>query len=230
MFYRKFYFILFTYMKKLITATLLIFLASLTKAQVNYAVFAGYNANTTSYKTGPYGSKINTNITSGFHAGVMRKYAIEDPIIFATGLTFIKKGYIANIKSTDTAKIQTGYYSIEIPAILQYNIGKNENVKPYVAFGPSLGYSFSGKNKVTNATGATTTSNASYSYQEYSHYEASLNLFFGVQTAKGLFVECRFLNSLANIWNKDNGAIIKPKSLLLTVGYTFGKRKKLAFD
>jgi hypothetical protein len=223
-------YILFKLMKKFIAVVTLVVLVKMLQAQVSYSIFAGYNANTTAYKTNVYGSRVNTSITSGFHAGVFRKFEIENPIVFATGLTFINKGYIVNTKTTDSAKLQSSYYSIEIPALLQWNIGKSERIKPYVTFGPSLGYSFGGKNKITNAAGNTATSNKAYGNQLYSHYEASLNLFVGVQTAKGLFVETRFLNSLANIWNQDNSAVIKPKSLLLTVGYTFGKRKKLAFE
>ena len=216
-------------MKQFLFSFLFLGLTFCVNAQVKYTIFGGANLNNALFKTTSYGPTEKTSATYGYHVGIGRKFYIEDNVIFSTGAIGMLKGYQVNRGRVDTATINTQYYSVEVPFLLQLNLGKKDT-KPYFAFGPSLGFNLSGKDKVTKANGVATTTNMVFSFSDYARYEGSLNAIFGVQTKWGLFIEAKWMHGLGTIWNVDDSWVIKPRVASLTLGYTFGKTKKLAFD
>ena len=80
-------------MKLLILAALLCF-SLCAGAQIHWALKAGLQMNTASYKAG--GEKIATGHISGFNAGVLAKIYFDDKVAFVTGIVFNAKGYAVN--------------------------------------------------------------------------------------------------------------------------------------
>jgi hypothetical protein len=217
-------------MKYILTFLLLLSLYNDSNAQVRFkkSIIVGGNFNTARVKNNAGNILYKSNYVPGFHVGILLNTNVEGKLNFTTGLMGVAKGFKTNFNRADTVSLQANYFSIEVPFLAQINFKEGNVNTGYVTFGPSLGFNLSGKTKLVKTSG-TVNSDMVWGFQDFGRYEGSIHTAIGYKTAKGFFIEARYLLGLGNIWNRDEGDVIRYRAPMLSLGYTFGG-KKLAFE
>src|ERR1700733_3741185 len=106
---------------KLIVFPALLCLACCANAQIHWAIKAGAQLNTASYKED--GQKISTSNIAGFNAGVLAKIYFDNKVSFVTGIQYNAKGYSIATMQGDPKKTYRLNYA-DIPLMVQFDLSK----------------------------------------------------------------------------------------------------------
>ncbi len=219
-------------MKK--TYFLLIFslLSLVSFSQVQWNVFGGPQATSAHYVIRD--KKQNTNMKYGFQLGGGLKAQWENRIYFAPQVFYSLKGYKVKLSRPsfppDTLAVdnEVTMHSFEIAALIQYNFSDAAS-HFFIRFGPSIDFQISGKEKFNLSTGGSVSRKMKFSYGDYGHYGASIDLHAGYEMANGFLIYGQYGLGIGTIVNTDDGPIVTHRVAGITVGYHF-KRKNIIID
>ncbi|MEO5593032.1 MAG: porin family protein [Chitinophagaceae bacterium] len=189
-------------------------------AQIHWAVKAGVQLNTASYKTG--GVKFSTGNIAGFNAGILTKVYFDDKVAFVSGVQYNAKGYSV----TDTVGRPRKTYRLnyaDIPVMVQVDLSKKRGEGFYCKVGPSLGIGISGKQIYTATDGTSVRNKAilSITGNHFGIFDASLNAALGYSLTQHFFAELAYAYGIGNINNDPNGPNIKTRIASVSIGYFF---------
>jgi len=204
-------------MKSIFLAALLC-LSLCAGAQLHWAIKAGGQFNTASYKMD--GAKLDASGIAGFNAGVLTKVYFDDKVAFVSGFLYNTRGFTV----TDTVGKPRKTYHLnyaEIPIFLQVDLSSKKGAGFYCKAGPSLAIGIGGKQQYTDMNGMRVRSKAimSVTGNHFGLFDASLNAILGYSMNQKLFAELGYAYGIGNINNDPAGANIKTRSLSLSVGY-----------
>ncbi|MES1223723.1 MAG: porin family protein [Bacteroidota bacterium] len=189
-------------------------------AQLHWAIKAGGQSSTASYKVD--GVKISTNSIIGFNAGIVTKVYFDDKLAFVSGIQYSSRGYKVKTLPGDTLKTYRLNYA-DIPVILQIDLSAKRGEGFYCKVGPSVGVGISGKEIYTGANGMQVRNKAilSVTGNHFGMFDAAMNAALGYSFAGKFFAEAAFAYGIGNINNDPTGPNIKTRVLSLNVGYFF---------
>ncbi|MBS1760414.1 MAG: PorT family protein [Bacteroidetes bacterium] len=216
-------------MKKIFFLIGLILILSYANGQVDWSIFAGPQATAARYTI--LNQKQKNEVKYGFHAGVGLKTAFENNLLFAPELFYSLKGYKVTfaqfVNPPDTAALNnnTSIHTIEMAALLQYNLGKAAN-HFYIKFGPSLEFNIYGKEKFDLKSGGTVDRKMKFDFNgNYGYVGGNLLLQLGYETGNGFFVSTQYTHGAASINNEDGGPKIRHRVYGLTIGKYLRSKK-----
>jgi hypothetical protein len=199
----------------LLIACLLVFSSGFANAQntvgtpTAFGILAGVNFQNLNGKDFD-GSKLNNDMTIGFHAGVNAQIPIAPEFYLQPGLLFSTKG-----AKNSEGPISTTYelYYVELPLNLVYKslLG---NGYIMVGFGPYAGYAFKGK--VTRDGGSSGGVEGDVEFKNevdasdplttpyFKALDFGANVFVGYEMANGIFIQLNSQLGLVKINPEDN--------------------------
>jgi hypothetical protein len=172
------------------------------------------------------GEKLDTDLHTGFHAGVNLLIPIGPEFNFQPGLLFSGKG--TKTKIGETATFNLSY--VELPLNLLYRAELGQGFV-MIGFGPYLGYGIGGKIKAGGIERDITFKNTvdeddSDDVFYLKTFDAGANIFVGYELSTGLFFQLNSQLGLLNLnpdypgESADDGSI-KNTGFGLSVGYRF---------
>lgn len=203
----------------------------------NFAVLGGANLQNLNGKD-LSGNKLDNDMLVGFHAGVNAQIRIAPEFYFQPGLMFATKGasYSATVLGvTGSSTTTLNYLELPLNVVYKASVGSGSIM---LGFGPYLAYGLGGKSKL-KVGGATTNfdvkfqntvdakdilANPGTSY--YRPFDAGANIFFGYETAMGIFLQLETQLGLLDINSDYKGvnmdkANTKNTGFGLSLGYRF---------
>lgn len=124
-------------------------------AQVQFGVRAGVNFSNAVVKFSD-GSKMPTNLLTGFHAGVTADLPVGDEFSVSPGLLFTTKGYQYKESSDGvTGTLNQHPYYLELPVHFMFK-PELGNGRLLLGVGPYLAYGIGGRWKASGVSGGTT--------------------------------------------------------------------------
>ncbi len=212
-------------------ATLLITLSVSSQAEVG--IFAGPQATSTKYLV--FNQKQKAEFKYGFQAGACLKVEFDKNLFFAPAFFYSMKGYKVTFKDfvypPDTAAKDnnTTIHTVELAALLQYDLGKNPG-HAFIKAGPALDFHLTGTEQFNLKSGGSVKRKMPFGFgSDYGHFSANLLLQFGYETGSGIFFFGQYTHGLASTNNSDGG----PRIYHRVYGISFGKylnRKKIVID
>lgn len=166
--------------------------------------------------------------SSGFHLGIITDIPFSDKISLETDLYVTTKGSKREEKRYNDLPSLKGHlqlYYIEIPIALKIILSKTQTqTKPYLSFGPYVGFGLSGKVTVVNKTQSIHFGSA---YDEdFRDLDVGLTFGGGIQV-KGFLVGINYDLGLINMLSHDDmNAKIYNRTFRLSVGYIFPNKRK----
>jgi hypothetical protein len=205
---------------KLIVLSALLCLSLCAGAQVHWALKAGGQISSASYKAD--GNKISTNCIAGFNAGILAKIYFDDKVAFVTGLQYNAKGYSIITVPSDPRKTYRLNYA-DIPVMVQFDLSKTRGGGWYCKAGPSVSVGVSGKEIYTDKNGMQVRNQAvlSVTGNHFGLFDASLNAALGYSFTQKFFAEAAYAYGIGNIDNDPDGANIKTRVVSISIGYFF---------
>jgi hypothetical protein len=219
-------------MKFLSLSIIVLLLTVSASSQVQLNVFAGPQATTANYKIG--GTKQETEMKIGFHAGIGMKVAFENKLFFAPAAYYSMKGYkvaynkynpLPDVNAKDN---NTTIHTFETAFLLQYDFNSSPNHFFFKA-GPGLDFQLIGNEKFNLLTTGSVDRKMKFSYGDYGHFSANGLLQVGYEAGSGLIIFAQYTHGLASINNSDGGPQIKHRVFGLSIG-KFLNRKKIILD
>jgi hypothetical protein len=203
---------------KLIVLSALLCFGLCAGAQLQWAVKAGAQLNTASYKMD--GSKISTGSIAGFNAGILAKVYFDDKVAFVSGLQYNAKGYSITATPGDPQKTYRLNYA-DIPVMVQVDLSKTRGRGFYGRVGPSIGVGISGKEIYTDTYGVRVRNKAilSVTGNHFGLFDASLNAALGYSFNRKFFAEAAYAYGFGNIDNDPDGPVIKTRVASFSIGY-----------
>lgn len=205
-------------------------LAAVTAQGTSFGILGGVNFQNLNGKNYD-GDKLENELLTGFHAGINLQIPIVPEFYFQPGLMFSTKG----AKHTGTLANTTTHLSyIEMPLNLVYK-GLLGTGYVMLGFGPYVGYAVKGKviteiGSISNESDITFQNNVEIgdpiSAVYYKAFDAGGNIFFGYETASGLFALLNTqlgligINSNYEYLNNDE-SVIKNTGFGFSIGYRF---------
>ncbi len=214
-------------MKTLCLSVLVLLTAVPVFSQNKVGLFAGPQATSAKYVIA--GQKQETEYKYGFQAGVSMKVPFEGQLYFAPAAFYSLKGYKVMFTRfafpPDTAAIDndTRLHTFELAAMLQYDFGKGPG-HVFIKAGPSLDFQLFGREKFNKKTGGQVERNMVFSFGDYGHFAASMNLHLGYETAGGFVVTAQYAHGLGSINNADLGPRIRHRVFALSIGRYLKKK------
>lgn len=218
---------------KLIFITVITLLTTLSaNSQVQFNFFAGPQATTANYTIG--GTKQETEMKIGFHAGIGMKVAFENQLFFAPAAYYSLKGYkvtynkfnaLPDVNAKDN---NTTLHTFEVAPLLQFDFNNNPS-HFFIKAGPGLDFQLIGNEKFNLLTTGSVDRKMKFSYGDYGHFSANGLFQLGYEAGNGLIIFAQYTHGLASINNMDGGPQIKHR----VFGISFGKylnRKKIIID
>lgn len=204
---------------KLIVLSALLCIGICAGAQVHYALKAGPQLSTASFKR--EGNKIAAGNIAGFNAGLLAKVYFDDRVAFVTGVAYSSRGYKIPTQPGDTIKTYRLNY-IDIPLLIQVDFSATKGAGFYGKLGPSLGIGLSGKEIYTGRDGQEIRNKAilSVTGNHFGLFDASVNAAFGYSFNR-FFAELGYAYGIGNIDNDPDGPNIKTRVASLNLGYFF---------
>ena len=189
-------------------------------AQVHWAIKAGGQVTTASYKINS--TKIPANSINGFNAGIVAKVYFDDKVAFVTGIQYNAKGFTVTTQPGDTQRTYRLNYA-DIPVMLQIDLSKKRGEGLYCKLGPSIGVGISGKEIYTDKYGRRVHNKAilSVTGNHFGLFDASLNATLGYSFTQKLFAEAAYAYGIGNIDNDPDGPNIKSRVASVSIGYFF---------
>lgn len=158
-------------------------------------------------------------------AGAGLKVAFENQLYFFPSVYFSRKGYKVDFNrfafppGEEAKNNNTSINTIEIAPLLQFDLSKNAS-HPFVRFGFSADYAFSGKERFdTRTSGAIIERDMVFSFGDYGRYTASANLHFGYEFQNGLNVFAHTTHGLGSLNNADGGPRIVHRIYGISLGW-----------
>jgi hypothetical protein len=203
---------------KLIVLSALLCCSLCAGAQLQWAIKAGAQSNTASYKAD--GSKIPAGSIAGFNAGIVTKVYFDDKVAFVSGLQYNAKGYSIMTVAGDPQKTYRLNY-VNIPIMVQFDLSKTRGLGFYCKAGPSIGVGISGKEIYTDMNGVKVRNNATLSVtgNHFGLFDASLDAAIGYSFTRKFFAEAAYAYGFGNIDNDPDGPAIKTRVASLSIGY-----------
>jgi hypothetical protein len=220
-------------MKKAIISTFLIILFSTPFVMgqgSSFGILGGINFQNLNGKD-YQGNKLENDLIIGFHAGINLQMPIVPEFYFQPGLIFSTKG-ASHTGTLSTTTTRLSY--IEMPLNLVYK-GLLGTGYVMLGFGPYIGYGIKGK-VVTEIGSVSNDSDVEFqnvveigdpiTVHYYRAFDAGGNLFFGYETAGGLFATLNTQLGMLKINPEykiliDDKSIIKNTGFGLSIGYRF---------
>jgi hypothetical protein len=225
-------------MKKVILFAAFAVVGFASQAQVTFGGHAGINVGSqkTEYSSGSNSVTQTTDSKVGLTIGAVAELPISSGLFFRPELNFTQKGG----KSTDTEtfggttltyknELTANYLELPLNVVYKLNAGSGNVL---LGAGPSLGFGFGGKAKLTVSDGTTSQSesadvkfdgkkDATDDNVHYKSFDFGANVMAGYQLSNGLFFKANYSLGLANISPEDNTKT-KNRGFGFTVGYMFG--------
>jgi hypothetical protein len=211
--------------KLIATGLLLFFSVTFVKAQdrgmLSFGILGGINFQNLNGKDFA-GEKLENDLLIGFHAGVNVQIPIVPEFYFQPGILFSTKG--AKYTSTDTTTTTSLSY-IEVPLNLLYK-GLLGNGYVLLGFGPYIAYGIMGKVKMDGGSDRdiefsnVVEMNDPLTVPYFKALDAGGNIFFGYETASGLFAQLNAQLGLLHI-NPEYKALTDDNSSITNTGFGF---------
>ena len=203
---------------RLFVLTALLFISFCAGAQVHWAIKAGGQLGSASYKRN--GEKIGTNTVAGLNAGIGAKIYFDEKVAFVTGLQYSGKGFTVSTLPGDTLHTYRLHY-FEVPVMVQFDLSATRGKGFYCKAGPSVGVGIAGKESYTDMSGMTLHKKLvlSMTGNHYGVFDASLNAAIGYSGARPFFAELGYAYGIGNINNDPAGPNVKTRVLSLSLGY-----------
>jgi Outer membrane protein beta-barrel domain len=214
----------------LIVTTLSITLSA--SSQVQFNIFAGPQATTAHYTIG--GTKQETEMKVGFHAGIGMKVPFENKLFFAPAAYYSMKGYkvtynkFVALPDVNARDNKTTLHTFELAPLLQFDFNNNPS-HFFIKAGPGLDFQLIGNEKFNLLTNGSVDRKMKFSYGDYGRFSANGLFQLGYEAGSGLIIFAQYSHGLASISNLDGGPQIKHR----VFGISFGKflnRKKIVID
>ena len=216
-------------MKKATLLAALIAICLTGYSQNLFGIFAG--AQTTTAKYSVTGIKQPTEYKYGFNAGACLKIPFDANLFFNPAIFYSLKGYKVTLNQhaypPDTTAINnnTTIHTLEIAALLQYDLGK----KPahfFIKAGPSVDFQLAGKETFDLKTGGSVDRQMPFGFTAYGHYSVNLLFQLGYETKSGFMIFGQFTDGLTSINNADAGPQIKHRAYGITIGKYFSRKNR----
>lgn len=225
---------------KLLSLSAILLLSTLAlQAQIGFGILGGVNFQNINGKDNN-GDKLENGLLTGFHAGININIPVAPDFYFQPGLLFSVKGakndfFSPPVKAAGDFETTTKLSYIELPLNLLYRpqLGKGYLL---LGFGPYIAYGIGGKEtsdfgslsyerdvKFSNdAVGLIDWIDNAY----YKPFDAGANIFFGFESAMGLFLQLNAQLGLLKInpeysWVTDDKRSYKNTGYGLSIGYRF---------
>lgn len=199
-----------------------VFIFSTLSVHAQFAILGGVNFQNLNGKQFD-DSKLENSLIVGYHAGVNVQLPIASNFYIQPGLLFSTKGG----KNT-TGELSTTYnlYYLELPLNLVYKAPLGSGYF-MLGFGPYIGYGIGGK--ATTEGGALTVKtdvefqnvveiNDPLLVSYFRPFDAGGNIFFGYETAMGLFIQLNAQLGMLKI-NPEDKRILSDKSAVKNTGF-----------
>jgi hypothetical protein len=204
-------------------------LATITAQGTSFGILGGINFQNLNGKNYD-GNKLNNDLILGYHAGINLQIPLVPEFYFQPGLLFSTKGAQ---HSGSIAHTTTNLSYIEVPLNLVYK-GLLGSGYVLLGFGPYIGYAVKGK--VTTEVGSIS-NESDITFQNtvksgdpplvkyYKALDAGGNIFFGFETAGGLFALLNAQLGMIGI-NSEYEMLTNDKSVIKNTGFgiSFGFR------
>jgi hypothetical protein len=199
-----------------------VFIFSTLSVHAQFAVLGGVNLQNFNGKQSD-DSKLENSLVIGYHAGINVQLPIASQFYFQPGLMFSTKG----AKNT-TGELTTTYnlYYLELPLNFVYKAPLGSGYF-LLGFGPYVGYGIGGK---ATTEGGALTLKTDVEYQNvveitdpllvsyFKPLDAGGNIFFGYETAMGVFLQVNAQLGMINI-NPEDKRIVSDKSAVKNTGF-----------
>ncbi|MDR0334192.1 MAG: PorT family protein [Dysgonamonadaceae bacterium] len=197
-------------MKKILfVGILFFFFASTVFAQVNIGVTAGLNFSDNLHKHAD-GVASSNNTKTGFRAGIVADYSINDRFSIIPELLFSQLG-----SKGQNSYLRLNYLQLPVNIAYKFNVGSNS--KLFAFAGPYIGYGLSAKLRTEG--GDYLDVKFGSKKDDYNPFDFGVNVGTGFQYKK-VFIKCQFNPGLYNLSNEDNLSF-KNINLAVSVGYYF---------
>jgi hypothetical protein len=189
--------------KKIILPLLLLFSASLTRAQFTAGVKAGGNFTKENFSS----DNFTTSFRPGFHAGLVARYILAEKMRIQAELLFSAEGTKEENKQGTKGEIKRNF--VHLPVMLQYMIIQSL----YAETGPQIAYLLSSKESFGGSA-----------FFDIMQYYKKANLRWAIGAGYGLtaaiFLNARYSFSLSPI-NKEQVGGDKLKSQAIQLGIIY---------
>jgi hypothetical protein len=214
-------------MKTKLLFILIIFLipmAAVTAQGTAFGILGGINFQNL-YGKNYDGDQLDNKLLTGFHAGFNVQIPVAPEFYFQPGLMFSTKG--AKYEGT-LVNTTTNLSYIELPLNFVYK-GALGNAFVLLGFGPYVGYAVKGKvttdvGSISNESDITFRNKVEIgdplTVNYYKALDAGANLFFGVETASGLFALLNTQLGLVEI-NPEYEMLNNDQSAIKNIGFGF---------
>lgn len=220
-------------MNKLLSFIIVLLISSVAKSQVEVGIFAGPQATSTRYFV--FNQKQKNDYKYGVMAGVNLKVPFDKNLFFTPAIFYSMKGYKVVFKDfaypPDTAAKDnnTTIQTVELAALLQYELGKDPN-HFFIKAGPALDFHLFGKEKFNLKNGTAVDRKMVFSFDgDYGHFSANFLFQLGYETGSGFFFFGQFTHGLASTSNAEGGPRIYHKAFGVSLG-KYLNRKKIVID
>lgn len=169
------------------------------QAQLNFAVHAGANIGSITYKWEEETIRNANHI--GIRVGLIAEYQITEKMALHTGVIYSQKGAKekdSNDDWTETNKLTINY--LDLPLLIKYNIGK-----AYILGGITLGYALSGKTSYEYTEDGDTESNSqsldigNSENDDYGSLDGALTLGLGYQINHDIHLNAFYNHGIIDI-------------------------------
>jgi len=207
------------YMKKSITATVLLLLFITVTAQVKIGVKGGWNYCST--KAVYTGVKQSTGFVHGFGAGIMTDIPFDGVLHFTPSVMVNNRGFIIKPVTGNIIKEKYSITYLDLIPALSAEFENGDNAFSITA-GPVFGFTSLGNLKTTDNNNATTSQKLQFGFTDYGWFDMGLKGGVGYRVKKTVF-EASYYLGLTNINNQEenDGRNIRHRMVSLTVGYYF---------
>jgi len=225
--------------KLLTLSAILLFSTLALQAQIGFGILGGVNFQNINGKDNN-GDKLENGLLTGFHAGININIPVAPDFFFQPGLLFSVKGakndfFSPPAKAAGDFETTTRLSYVELPLNLLYR-PQLGNGYLLLGFGPYIAYGIGGKETSNfgslsyerdvkfsnNAVGLIDWIENAY----YKPFDAGANIFFGFESAMGVFLQLNAQLGLMKInpeysWVTDDKRSYKNTGYGLSIGYRF---------
>src|SRR5215213_8202977 len=202
----------------------LVFVAG--SAQVRFAVYAGPQATSVRYMVND--KKQPASWKYGAMGGVSVKVPFDNQLYFFPSVYYSLKGYKVTLENPSFPPTQfaknnnTTLQTVAIAPLFQIDLNKDPS-HPFVRFGPSVDFAFSGREKfdTVSRTGVTGSVDRPmvFSFGDYGRFTAQAVLHAGYETSTGFMVFAFYEHGIGSMNNADSGPRILHRIVGLSVGW-----------
>ena len=214
---------------------LILFFSVPAAAQVEFSLFGGVQFTSARYTVKE--KRQPTSQKTGFMAGAALKVPFEGALYFFPSAYYSLKGYQVDLNDPAFPPTQfavnnnTTLHTLEVAPLFQVDLSR----KPshfFVRFGPAVDFVFKGTETFdtvgTSGTRGTVTRPMKFSFGDYGRITGSANFHLGYEMSRGLMVFAHYTYGLGSLNNHDYGPRIKHMIYGFSLGWTFGRKPKVA--